>query len=148
MVVGRQKIGRIISKHLHKKDIREPPTKDSCRAAKEAEHQIAAEVAAEALTHTNLYTACTTVAKPTIAPKIAPFSLSQKEKWNKLLHSLHGNPHPEKSTTPCNGLPTSSNITHPILRLFHHRFIKTVKLNLLHTTNPTITPQPTILNLR
>jgi hypothetical protein len=56
MVVGLQKIGRRILEHLCKKDIREPPTKDSCRAAKEAACQIGPEVTAEAPTHSNLRT--------------------------------------------------------------------------------------------
>jgi hypothetical protein len=40
MTVGHQKIGRRISEHPRKKDIREPLTKDSCRAAKEVACQI------------------------------------------------------------------------------------------------------------
>jgi hypothetical protein len=100
--VGHQKIGRRTSEHLHKKDILGPPTKDSHRVAKEAVHQIGAEVATEALTHSNLRTACIMTVKPTTAAKIVPFSLSQKEKWSKIPQSLHNNPHPEKSTTQCN----------------------------------------------
>jgi hypothetical protein len=87
--------------------------------------------------------------KPTTTPKIAPFSLSQKEKWSKTYqNSLSNNPHPEKSTTPCNRLLTTSKIPDPIIRFFHHKLTKTTKPNLRHTTNPTITPQPTILNHR
>jgi hypothetical protein len=81
--------------------------------------QIGAEVATDALTHSNLRTSCTMVVKPTIAPKIAPSFLSQKEKWSKIPQSHRSNPHSEKSTTPCNGLLTTSNILHPILRFFH-----------------------------
>jgi hypothetical protein len=38
MVAGHQRIGRRISEHLRKKDIREPSTKDPCEVVKEAEH--------------------------------------------------------------------------------------------------------------
>jgi hypothetical protein len=80
--------------------------------------------------------------KPTIAPKIAPSSLSQKEKWSKIPQSRRSNPHSEKSTTPCNGLLTTSNILHPILRFFHCNPTRTPKSNIWHTINPTIMPQP------
>jgi hypothetical protein len=145
-VVGHQKIGRRTSEHLHKKDILGPPTKDSHRVAKEAVHQIGAEVATEALTHSNLRTACIMTVKLTTAAKIVPFSLSQKEKWSKIPQSLHNNPHPEKSITQCNA-PTISNILHPILLFFHRNPTRTPKSNLWHTTNPTIMPQLIIRNL-
>jgi hypothetical protein len=143
IAAGRQKIGRRILEHFHKKGIWEILTKDSCRAAKEAEH----EITAETLTHSNLCTACTMAAKRTTAPKIAPFFLSRKEKWSKIPHSLRSNPLPMKSTTPRNGLHITSNILHPILR-FHHKPTKTTKTILQHTTNPTIITQSIILNLR
>jgi hypothetical protein len=76
MIVGHPKIGRRTLEHLCKKDIRGPPTKDPCRVAKEATHQIMAEVAAKALTHSNLRTACSTAVKPSTGPKIDPSSLS------------------------------------------------------------------------
>jgi hypothetical protein len=44
IVVDHQKIRRRILEHPRKKDTREPPIEDSRRAAKEAEHQITAEV--------------------------------------------------------------------------------------------------------
>jgi hypothetical protein len=144
---GHQKIGRRTSEQLCKKDISGPSTQDSCKAAKKAAHQIVAEVAAKALTHSNLHTTCSMAVKPTTAPKIAPTSLSQKEKWSKISHNLHSNPHPEKSITPCTRLLTTSNTIHPILQLFHRKLTKTAKHNLYHTTNPTIMPQPIILNL-
>jgi hypothetical protein len=50
IAVGHQKIGRRIPEHLCKKDIQEPPTTDSRRAAKEAACQIRADVTVEALT--------------------------------------------------------------------------------------------------
>jgi hypothetical protein len=148
MIVGHQKTGRRTSEHLCKKDIRGPPTKDSHRTAKEAAQQIGAEVTTEALTYSNLHTACSMAVKPTTAPKIAPSSLSQKGKWSKISQSLHNILHPEKSTTPCNGLLTTSSILLPIIRFIHHKHTKTVKPNFWHTINPIITPQPTILNLR
>jgi hypothetical protein len=145
--VGHQKIGRRILEHLRKKDIQEPSTKDSCRAAKEAACQIRAKVTTEAPTHLNLCTACIMAAKLTTAPKIVPSSLSQKEKWTMILQILRSKPHPEKLTTPCNELLTTSNILHPILLFFHHNTIRTLKLNLWHTTNPTIMLQPITRNL-
>jgi hypothetical protein len=57
--------------------------KDSTSTAKEAVHQIAATVVTEAHTHSDLHTACSTTVKPTIAQKIAPYSLSPKGKWSK-----------------------------------------------------------------
>jgi hypothetical protein len=147
MVADHQKIGRRALKHLCKKDILGSPTKDSFKAAKEVTRQIGAEIVAKGLTHSNLRTACTMAVKPTTALKIAPSSLSQKEKWSKITQSLHNNPHPEKSTTPCNGLLTTNNILHPILRFFHRNPTRTTKPNLWHTTNPTITPQPITHNL-
>jgi hypothetical protein len=82
------------------------------------------------------------------APKIAPSFWSQKRKWRKIPHNLHINPHPEKSITPCSGLPTTSNIPHPTICIFHHKPIITTKPILQHTTNHTTMPHPTILNLR
>jgi hypothetical protein len=150
MAAGHQKIGRRTSEHLRKKDTREPPTKDSCRAAKEAARRIGAKVVVEALIHLNLCTACTMAVKPTTTPKIAPFSLSQKEKWSKIPPNLRSNLHPEKSITQCNPPPTS-NILHnqsPIIRFFHRNPTRTPKPNLQHTTNPTIMLQPITCNLR
>jgi hypothetical protein len=92
--------GRIFLEYLCMKDIQELSTKDSYRAAKEAEHQIMAEATTEALTHSNLRTACIIAVKSTIASKIAPSSSCRKEKWNKIPQSLRSNPHPEKSITP------------------------------------------------
>jgi hypothetical protein len=78
MATGNQKFGRRTLEHLHKKDILGPPTKNSCKTAKEAVHQIGVEVMAEALIHSNLNTACTMAMKLTTATKIAPSSSSQK----------------------------------------------------------------------
>jgi hypothetical protein len=130
MAEGRQKIGRNISKHLRKKDIRELLTKDPHKAAKEAENRIAAEAIAEGLTHSNLHTACIMAVQPTTIPKIATSFWSRKRKWIKILHNLRINPHPEKSITLCNGLLTTSNIPNPTLCIFCHKPIKTTKSNL------------------
>jgi hypothetical protein len=94
--VVHQKIWRRILEQPHKKDIREPLTKDSRRAAKEAACQIRVEVVAEAEapTHSNLCTACTMTTKLSIAPKIVQSSFCRKEKWTKILQSLHSKPHP------------------------------------------------------
>jgi hypothetical protein len=83
-------------------------------------------VTAEAHTHLDLCTAYSTVVRPSIAQKIAPYSSSPNEKWTKNPTSLHSKWHSKKSTTLCNGLPTTSNICHPTLRM----------------------PQPTIHNIR
>jgi hypothetical protein len=88
--------------HLRKKETQEPSTKDPPSTAKEAAHQIV--VAAEAHTHFDLHTACSTIVRQTIAQKIAPFSSSTEEKWSKISNSLHTNQCQEKSTTPCNEL--------------------------------------------
>jgi hypothetical protein len=90
-------------RHLRKKETREPSTKDPPSTAKEAAHQIVA--AAEAHTHFDLHTACSTIVRQTIAQKIAPFSSSTEEKWSKISNSLHTNQCQEKSTILCNGLP-------------------------------------------
>jgi hypothetical protein len=63
------------------------------------------------------------------------------------LAKLRNNPHLDKSTTPRNGILTTSNTQHLILRIFHHKSTKLVKHHLQHTINLTITPQPTIHNI-
>jgi hypothetical protein len=80
MVVRHQKTRRRTLEHLRKKDIQETSIKDSCRAAKEAEHQIVVEVVTEAFTHSNLHIACSITVKSITASKIAPFFLSRKER--------------------------------------------------------------------
>jgi hypothetical protein len=46
---------------------------------------------AEARTHQDLYSACTTATKPTIAPKIASFTSTPKREWIKSWLNLHNN---------------------------------------------------------
>jgi hypothetical protein len=116
-VVDHQKTRRRTMEHLRKKVIREPPTKYSCRAAKEVVHKIGVEVTVETLTHSNLRIACTMIMKSITASKIAPFFSSQKEKWSKNLQSLRSNLHPKKSIIPCNGPLTISNTLHPTLHI-------------------------------
>jgi hypothetical protein len=101
MDVGHQRIGRIILEHLRKREIKEHLIKDSPSTIREATHPAAVVVTTEPEAHTqsDLCTACSTVAKPTIAPKIAPYSMSLKEKWNKIPISLHKNQHREVNHT-------------------------------------------------
>jgi hypothetical protein len=83
MVAGLQKIERRISEHLRNEDIREPPTKNSRRVAKEAARQIRTEDAAEALTHTNLRTTSTMAVDLTTTTRIAPIFLESKRKMEQ-----------------------------------------------------------------
>jgi hypothetical protein len=62
-----------------------------------------------------------------ITQKIAPYFSCPKEKWNKNLCSLHSKQHLEKLTTPCNGLPTTSNILHLIIHIYQCKPTKTIK---------------------
>jgi hypothetical protein len=80
--------------------------------------------------------------------KIAPSILRPKRKWSKILHNLHINPHPEKSTTSCNRLSITSDIPHPTLHTFQPKPTKIAKPNLRHITSHTTTLQPITLNLR
>jgi hypothetical protein len=86
-------------------------------------------------------------AKPTITQKIAQSILRPKRKWSKIQHNLRTNWHPEKSTTPCNGLRITSNIPHPTLCIFQPKPTKIAKPNLWHITSHITMPQPIILNL-
>jgi hypothetical protein len=43
-------------------------------------------------------------AKSTITQKIVPSISRPKRRWSKIRHNLRTNPHPKKSTTPCNRL--------------------------------------------
>jgi hypothetical protein len=139
MAIGHQKIGRRILEHLRKKDIREPRTKDSRRAAKEAACQIKAEVTTEAPTHSNLRTACTMAVKRTTTPKNIPSSLSQKEKWSKIPKALAAN-HTSRSQQHC-AMGSSPPVIFSILSFtFSTATLSTPMPSLWHTTNPTITP--------
>jgi hypothetical protein len=148
MITVHQKIGRRTSDALRKKEIDEPSIKDLLNTTKEAEPQTMAEGMAEAHTRQNLHTECTMAVKPTITPKIAPFTSTPRGKWIKNPLNIHQNHHPEKSTTPCSGTLTTSNTPYPILRYFHHTHTKTTTHSLPPITNPTITPPLTNHNLR
>jgi hypothetical protein len=109
--------------------IREILTKDKHKVAIEVEHRITDEAMEEGLIHINLHTACTMVAQPTTTTKIALDIWRQKRKCTKIPSNLLINPRPEKSITPCNGLPTPSNTPHPTLLTFHYKPIITTKPN-------------------
>jgi hypothetical protein len=68
------------------------------------------------------------------ATKDCPIFLESEKKMEQIPHNLHVNPHPEKSITPCSGLPTTSKILHPTLCIFYHKPIIITKPNLRHTT--------------
>jgi hypothetical protein len=96
MVTGHYRTGRRILDHIHRKETHGPSIKDSPHTANRAELQIMAAVMAEAHTQQNPRTACTTIVKPTTAPKIAPFSLKPSGIWSKNPLNLGTNHHPEK----------------------------------------------------
>jgi hypothetical protein len=85
MVEGHQRTKKIISDHLHRKEAKGPSIKDP-----------PPHTAREAHTQRNLHTACTMEVKPTITPKIVPFSLKPSRKWSKNPLDLRTNNHPEK----------------------------------------------------
>jgi hypothetical protein len=130
---------------------RSPTTFDqrSPNTTSEAEFRIVAEgvAEAEAHTHRDLYTTCTATMKPTVATKIAPFTLIPNGKWTKKPLNLHHNHHTKRLTTPCSGPHTTSNSHHLTPRHFHHRHTKTAKPKLQSIINHTITPPLAILNL-
>jgi hypothetical protein len=142
MATDHQRIWRRILGRLHKKETQGPPIKDSLSTIREAVHQIAAVVTTEAHTHSDLRTACSTIVRPIIPPKTAPYSSSPREKWTRDPTNFHQKQHPEKSITSCNGLPTTSNILHLTLHISHHKPIKTTKLKPRPITNHTTTQQP------
>jgi hypothetical protein len=145
MVTGPQRTGRRILGHLRKKETQRPLIRDSLSTIREAVHQTVATV--EAHTHSDLHTICSTAVRPAIAPKIAPYSSSPREKWTRDRTTHRHNQHPEKSTTPHNGLPITSNTLHLTLRIFHHKPIKTIRPKPRTITNHTIMSQPIIHNL-
>jgi hypothetical protein len=73
---------KILGDH-NNKQIAELLTKDPTNTTSEAELRTVAEGEVEAHTHRDLYTVCTMATKPTIAPKIAAFTLTPKQKWVK-----------------------------------------------------------------
>jgi hypothetical protein len=130
MVVGHQKIERRTLKHIRKKDTQDPPTKNSCRAAKEAARQIRAEVMVKVLTHSNLRIECIMTVKLITTPKIAPFSLSQKKKNGARFYKAFAAICTSRNQSHHAMSPTTSNTFHPILHFFH--------------CNPTRTPKPNL----
>jgi hypothetical protein len=95
----------------------------------------------------NLHTACTMAVTPIIEQKIIPSTLRAKRKWSKIRHNLRTNSHPEKSTTPSNGLRITSDIPCPTICIFQPKPTKIAKPNLRHITSHIAMPQPIILNL-
>jgi hypothetical protein len=104
-------IGTTLTWHPHIKHKRGPSTRGSTNTAKGVDQWAGAAVTVEARTQSNLHIVCTMVMRPTIAPKIAPSSWSRRIKWIKIPYKPLNNPHPEKSTTPCNGTPIIINHT-------------------------------------
>jgi hypothetical protein len=148
MAASHHRSGTRILGHLHKKETRGPLIRDSPSTIRGVVHQIMVVVTAEVQTHSDLCTACITRARLIIAPKTAPYSLSPREKWTRDPTSLCHKQHPEKSTTPCNGLPHTNNTAHPTLHLFHNKPTKTTKPKLWLIMNHTTTPRLAICNLR
>jgi hypothetical protein len=84
MDVDHRRIGRkIMGRQRSKQATTPPPTRDLTSTIKGANQQTEAAVVAEAHTQSDIYTACTTVIRRTITPKIAPSTLSQKRRWIK-----------------------------------------------------------------
>jgi hypothetical protein len=69
--------------HRSKQTTAPPLTRDLTSKIKGADQRTRAMVVAEAHTQSDLRTACTTIMRRTITPKIAPYMLSQKRKWIK-----------------------------------------------------------------
>jgi hypothetical protein len=79
--------------------------------------------------------------------KDCPIYLETKKKMEQDSTQPSHQSAPEKSTTPCNGLHTISNILHPIVCIIQPKPTKIAKPNLQHITKHTTTPPPTIINL-
>jgi hypothetical protein len=73
-VVVHPRIGRRIMGHFHNKHTQGPSTRDSINTPKEAAQGVVAAVEADALTQSNLRTACTMTMKLTTAPNTTPSS--------------------------------------------------------------------------
>jgi hypothetical protein len=89
--VAHQRTRTKILKDHRSRQIPELLTKDPPKTTSEAELLTMAGAKAEAHTHQDLYTACTTVMKLTLAPKIALFTSTPKRKWIKSWLSLRNN---------------------------------------------------------
>jgi hypothetical protein len=80
-----QRTGTKILEDHDSKQIPDLLTKDPPKTTSKAEFRTVAEGKAEAHTHQDLYTACTTTMKPTITPKIAPIYIDTKKKIDQEL---------------------------------------------------------------
>jgi hypothetical protein len=97
MDVDHKRIGRkIMGHHLSKQTTAPPPTRDLTSTTKGVDQQSGATVMIKAHTQSDLRTACTTVIRRTIAPKIVPSTISQKRKWINTYKKFRSNPHPGK----------------------------------------------------
>jgi hypothetical protein len=124
----------------HKKETREPLTRDPASTVNEAARQDEAVATAEVHSHTSLHITCIMATTPTTEQKIAPYSSSLKERWSKTTSSLRNNHHPEKSITPCNGLHLTINILRPTPRSFYLKPTKAFKVKLPLIINLTTMP--------
>jgi hypothetical protein len=77
LVMGLWRTGKRILDHLRKKEAMEPSS--TCQTSIIREGACQAETTVEAHTHSSIRTACTMAVKPTIAQKIAPYSMSQRK---------------------------------------------------------------------
>jgi hypothetical protein len=96
MVVSLWKTEKRILGHLHKKEVRGPSSTGQTSTIRDGVCQAKAAVEAETHAHKSFHTVCTMAVTPTTAQKIAPYSLSPKERWSKTPSSLRNNHHPEK----------------------------------------------------
>jgi hypothetical protein len=124
----------------HNKQIPKLLTKDPPKTTSEADLRTTAEGEAEAHTHQDVYTACTTATKPTTTPKIAPFTLTQKRNGSRA-----GSAFATTSSREVNHIMQWT--PHLTPHYFHDRHTKATAPKLRPITNHTITPPLTILNL-
>jgi hypothetical protein len=80
-----QRTGTKILEDHDSKQIPDLLTKDPPKTTSKAEFRTVAEGKAEAHTHQDLYTTCTTAMKPTITPKIAPIYIDTEKKMDQEL---------------------------------------------------------------
>jgi hypothetical protein len=77
--------------------------------------------------------------RQTTTQKIVLSTLTLNGNWIKSLLNLHSNQHQEKSTTRCNGLPTTNNIPLHILHFFPPQTYQNS-----HTQSPQLSQSPQI----